>query len=90
MKVKNILSRKGNKIANQFIIELPENLTVFQSYETVIAQNRNGVIVLDTNALDYSATTLKYLKVFLNTTKSKKDLQDDINSGLYQVEDLNN
>lgn len=90
MKVKNILSRKGNSIANQFIIELPENLTVFQSYETVIAHNRNGVIVLDTNALDYSATTLKYLKIFLNTTKSKKDLQDDINSGLYQVEDLNN
>lgn len=90
MKVENMLSSNGNKIANQFVIMLPENVTVFQSYETVIAHNRNGVIVLDVNALDYSATTLKYLKLFLGVTKSKKDLQKDIDSGFYQVEDLNN
>lgn len=89
MKVENMLSSNGNKIANQFVIMLPENVTVFQSYETVIAHNRNGIIVLDVNALDYSATTLKYLKLFLGVTKSKKDLQKDIDSGFYQVEDLN-
>ena len=90
MKVSNMTSGNGNKAANQFIITLPENVTVFQSYNTVIAQNRNGKIVLDSNALDYSATTTKYLKQFLGTTESKKQLQDKIQSGFYQVEDLNN
>lgn len=83
-------SQNGNKVPNQFIVTLPENVTVFRSYNTVIAQNRNGVIVLDSNALDYSATTTKYLKQFLNTSDSKKQLQAKIQSGFYQVEDLNN
>ena len=90
MIVQNMISRNGNKVVNQFIVTLPENVTVFQSYNTVIAQNRNGKIVLDSKALDYSATTLKYLKQFLNTTESKKQLQDKIKNGFYQVEDLNN
>ena len=89
MKVQSMTSSNSNKIANQFIITLPENVTVFQSYNTVIAQNRNGKIVLDSKALDYSATTLKYLKQFLGTTESKKQLQDKIQSGFYQVEYLN-
>ena len=83
-------SSNGNKIANQFVITLPENVTVFQSYNTVIAQNRNGEIVLDSKALEYSATTTKYLKQFLGTSESKKQLQDKIKNGFYQVEDLNN
>ena len=74
MKVSNMISSNGNKVANQFIVTLPENVTVFKSYNTVIAQNRNGKIVLDIKALDYSATTLKYLKQFLNTSGSKKSL----------------
>ena len=90
MIVQNMIGQNGNKVANQFIVTLPENVTVFQSYGTVIAQNRNGVIVLDSKALDYSATTLKYLKQFLNTNESKKQLQDKIANGFYQVADLNN
>ena len=89
MIIQNMTSQNGNKIANQFIVTLPENVTVFQSYNTVIAQNRNGKIVLDSKALEYSATTTKYLKQFLNTSDSKKQLQDKIKNGFYQVEDLN-
>lgn len=83
-------SSNGNKVPNQFVIKLPENVTIFQSYNTVIAQNRNGEIVLDSKALDYSVTTTKYLKHFLGTTESKKQLQNKIKNGFYQVEDLNN
>ncbi len=90
MIIQNMTSQNGNKIANQFIITLPENVTVFQSYNTVIAQNRNGEIVLDSKALEYSATTTKYLKQFLGTNESKKQLQDKIKNGSYQVADLNN
>ena len=90
MIVQNMTSQNGNKIPNQLIVTLPENVTVFQSYNTVIAQNRNGKIVLDSNALGYSATTTKYLKQFLGTKESKKQLQDKIADGFYQIEDLNN
>ena len=82
-------SSNGNTVPNQFIIHLPENVTVFKSYNTVIAHNRNGIIVLDKNALEYSKTTLKYLKQFLNTNESRKVLQSKIDSGFYKVEDLN-
>lgn len=90
MVIQNMTSQNGNKIANQFIVTLPENVTMLQSYNTVIAQNRNGKIVLDSKALDYSSTTTKYLKQFLNTSDSKKQLQAKIKSGFYQVADLNN
>lgn len=90
MIVQNMASQNGNKIPNQFIVTLPENVIVFQSYNTVIAQNRNGNIVLDSKALEYSATTTKYLKQFLGTNDSKKQLQAKIETGFYQVEDLNN
>ena len=90
MKVSNMYSSNGKQVPNQFIIHFPENVTVFQSYNIVIAHNRNGVIVLDKNALEYSATTTKYLKQFLNTNESKKSLYAKIESGFYKVEDLNN
>jgi hypothetical protein len=53
MIVQNMTSQNGNKVPNQFVVKLPENVTIFQSYNTVIAQNRNGKIVLDSKALDY-------------------------------------
>ena len=82
-------SRNGNKVPNQFIVKVPENVTIFQSYKTVIAQNRNGKIILDSNALEYSSRTLKYLKQFLNTNESKKSLYAKIESGFYATSDLN-
>ena len=89
MKVSNMTSRNGNQVPNQFIID-NGNKTVFQSYKIVVAVKENGKVTLDNNALEYSNTTTKYLKHFLGTTESKKQLQDKIQSGFYQVEDLNN
>ena len=89
MKVSNMYSHNGNQVPNQFIID-NGNKTIFQSYKTIVAVKENGEITLDSNALDYSATTTKYLKQFLNTSDSKKQLQDKIKSGFYQVADLNN
>ena len=81
-------SNNGNKVPNQFIID-NGNKTIFQSYKTIVAVKENGEVTLDSKALDYSATTLKYLKQFLNTNESKKSLYEKIESGFYQVEDLN-
>ena len=89
MIVQNMTSQNGNKVPNQFIID-NGNKTLFQSYKTIVAVKENGKVTLDSNALEYSNTTLKYLKQFLNTSDSKKQLQAKIENDFYQVEDLNN
>ena len=63
MKISNMTSSNGNKVPNQFIID-NGNKTVFQSYKTIVAVKENGKVILDSKALEYSNTTLKYLKQF--------------------------
>ena len=48
MKVTNMKSVKGNKVANQFIIE-HDRFTAFQSYSTLIAvyDHENDTLYLD-------------------------------------------
>ena len=64
MQVSNMLSHKGNKVANQFIIEFC-NYTAFQSYNTLIAvySHKNDVMYIDKEK--YSCTTSKYLNMFI-------------------------
>ena len=88
MKISNMTSSNGNKVPNQFIID-NGNKTVFQSYKTIVAVEENGEVTLDSKALEYSNTTLKYLKQFLNTNESKKSLYAKIESGFYNTSDLN-
>lgn len=88
MKVSNMFSSNGTQVPNQFIID-SGNKTVFQSYNTIVAIKENGKVILDSNALEYSNTTLKYLKQFLNTSESKKSLYAKIESGFYATSDLN-
>ena len=88
MKVSNMYSTNGNQVPNQFIID-NGNKTLFQSYKTIVAVKENGKVTLDSNALEYSNTTLKYLKQFLNTNESKKSLYAKIESGIYNTSDLN-
>lgn len=88
VRVRNMESpRSGNPIANQFLVKTDDG-EYFQSYDTVIGLKRNdGVIVLDTNSWNYSATTARYRREWLcegiNETRSK------INAGQYIMADLN-
>lgn len=65
MQVKNMTSNKGNKVANQFIIEYG-NFTAFQSYSTLIAvyDSKNDTLYQD--EYYYSRTTSKYLNLFID------------------------
>ena len=88
MEVRNMTSAKGNKIANQFIIE-DDELVYFQSYNSIIVKKdlNNMRITLDRNRWDYSVTTSKYRNMFLGETKS--DTERKIKSGEYILADLN-
>lgn len=93
VKVTNMESpRTGNPVANQFIIDVGEK-EYFQSYRSVIAvRDRSkypSTVTLDETYWDYSVTTLKYLKEFLGTYDSKKDIQKKIDSGEIKTANLN-
>ncbi len=98
MKVQNMTSSKGNKIANQFIIDDSFHgyrRKIFQSYDSVIAirevnlyrENAKVVVKLDRKTWDYSVTTGKYRNQFLG--ESKKETQAKIDSSEYILTDLN-
>ena len=88
MKVSNMTNARGNKIANQVVIH-DGNKETFQSYRSVVAINDEGAVTLDYKTWDYSRTTLKYLKQFLNTSASKKEIQARIDNGEYKTANLN-
>ena len=86
-KVENMVSSKGNKIANQFLIYANSGV-YFQSYRSVIAFKRPGKKTqIDSAYWDYSVTTGKYRSQFLNETK--KETQAKIDSGEYELTNLN-
>ena len=90
MKIQQMTSSRGNKIANQFII-FDSEYTAFQSYDTVIAktvfEDGERVTYLDEDKWDYSVTTSKYRNQFLGETK--KETEKKIKSGEYKLADLN-
>ena len=76
--MQNMISNRGNAIANQFEIYV-DGAKYFQSYNTIIAKIEKGhKITLDTNALDYSRTTSKYLYLFLDMNRKEILADKDI------------
>ena len=88
MQVKNMRSSKGNKIANQFIID-DGNKRYFQSYKSIIALKdfKKGVVYLDSYYWDYSTTTGKYRNIFLN--ENINQTRQKIKNGVYKLTNLN-
>ena len=64
MKVENIKSNNGNKIANQFVITDDHKNIYFQSYNSMIVKKDTlyNQIFLDQKYWNYSNTTGKYRK----------------------------
>ena len=100
MKVENITSSNGNKIANQFIITDDNGNEFFQSYNSMIVKKQytndfsncvnddQGLkIYLDQKYWNYSNTTGKYRNIFLGETI--KDTKAKIKNGTYILTDLN-
>lgn len=70
MEVRNMTSKTGRPVANQFLIFDGSNYYL-QSYNTVVAKaSRTGKITLIKNACSISNTTNKYLYRFLQKFSS--------------------
>ena len=91
MKVENIESNKGNKIANQFVITDNKQNEYFQSYNSMIVkkdyESDQVKIYLDQKYWNYSNTTGKYRNIFLGETIT--ETKKKIKSGEYILTDLN-
>ena len=93
MKVKNMLSSRGNVVPNQFIIDHYDKKTgraagrYFQSYNSMIVFIERGQVYLDVRYWNYSITTSRYRNQFLGETK--KETQAKIDSGEYKLVNLN-
>ena len=91
MKVENITSNNGNKIANQFVITDDKQNEYFQSYRSMIVkkdyEGDQVKIYLDQKYWNYSNTTGQYRNIFLGETI--KDTRAKIKSGEYILTDLN-
>jgi hypothetical protein len=90
MKISNMTSSNGNKIANQFIINDSE-FTLFQSYFSVIVKTTfeegKKIVYLDSFFWNYSKTTAKYRNLFLGETT--KETEKKIKDGIYKLTNLN-
>ncbi len=83
-----IINARGNVSKNQLVI-LDGNKETFQSYQSIIAVKDGATVTLDPMFWDYSATTLKFLKLFLGVTYTKAEIQAKIDSGDYKTINLN-
>lgn len=89
VKVKNMISNAGNPVPNQFIITTPEG-RYFQSYYSTIAfkpWNEYDKTQLDEGTWDYSNTTSKYRRMFLN--EGIDETRAKIESKEYKLTNLN-
>ena len=91
MKVENMVSSKGNKIANQFILTDNDGVEYFQSYNSIIAKREfeegKEIITLDGQYWNYSRTTSKYRSKFLNETT--KETEKKVKNNVYWIANLN-
>jgi hypothetical protein len=87
MIVSQMINKKGNSAKNQFIITT-NNAILFQSYNTAICKIENNITFIDPE-WNCSVTTLKHLKIFLDVSLSKNDIQKRIDNGSYRLTNLN-
>ena len=87
VKARQMISKSGNPIPNQFVITVKGNI-YFQSYNSIIVKMGNDrQTYLDERYWDYSVTTGKYRNMFLGETK--KETEKNIADGTYKLTNLN-
>ena len=80
-------TRGGNPAPNQFLLYTPDG-TYFQSYNSLIVfRDHNNKIQLDEDTWNYSNTTSRYRRIFLN--EGVNETRSKISSGEYELTKLN-
>lgn len=84
VKVENLKSSRSYRdVPNQYNIII-NNMTIFQSYRTVIAAVKNGILYIDKDK--YSVTTSKYLNIWIREyARNYADKKEVSNNELLEV-----
>lgn len=82
----------GNIVANQYDIRTNDG-RYFQSYDTIVAKIDNkGQVYINKEYYNHggwiSNTTCNYLRQFLGTSDTKKEIEAHIKSGRYKLANL--
>ena len=86
-RVRQMTTRGGNPAPNQFLLYTPDG-TYFQSYNSLIVfRDHNNKIQLDEDTWNYSNTTSRYRRIFLN--EGVNETRSKISSGEYELTKLN-
>ena len=83
MKIENMISNRGNKIANQFKL-IYNDFVAFQSYETLISVYDVKNDTMYTDEKYYSSTTSKYRNLFNNEFQPLSIIEVD-NEQLHRI-----
>lgn len=78
--VENLKTNSGNSAKNQFYIEFKDNsnrrVVGFQSYKTIMSIIVDGKLYINNNKDNYTNTTSKYFKKFLNEQRYYYDRKE--------------
>jgi len=84
MRITQLLNYKDKAVANHFVINTKSG-EYLQSYTSIVARVVGDEVTLGKD-WDYSPTTLRHLKHFLNISESKQEIQNKIDLGEYQID----
>lgn len=89
MQVYNLISeRSGRAVANQYCIIADDFTRWFRSYNANICKiSADGTIYLDEYYWNYSRTTTKYLRQFLQMNGAQ--IEANIKAGIFKMTNLN-
>lgn len=73
IEIRHLVTASGSDAPNQLIHQIGE-YHVFISYGEIIAINTRTTTFVNRDLWDYSQTTLRYLKQFLGTSRTKAQL----------------
>ena len=73
IEIRHLVTASGNDAPNQLVHQIGD-YHVFISYGVIIAINARYTTFINRDYWDYSQTTLKYLKQFLGTSRTKAQL----------------
>lgn len=87
MNITQMINNQGNAVKNQFIVTTDQG-QYFKSYNSLIAfKPRCGDTPVLTSAWNYSATTTKHLKTFLDCSLTTKQIESRIKAGSLILDD---
>jgi len=85
MRITQLINELDNPVAHHFVITKRAGTSYLQSYDSIVCKVVEGGTTTFGADWDYSRTTLRHLKGFIDGNKTTKELQHLVDVGLIEV-----